>query len=78
MRLTNTFNPITSIEEVRMEEKKVIELLRQYISGLNDVWGLVSKVDAGSIKYLLSMYKAGLELLADKIEQEGITHVDES
>ena len=60
-----------------MEEKKIIELLRQYSSGLNDIWGLVGKVDAGSVKYLLSMYKAGLDLLADKIEEKGITHVDE-
>lgn len=60
-----------------MDKNKIIELLRQYSSGLNDVWGLVGKVDAGSVRYLLSMYKAGLDLLADKSEQEGIKHADE-
>lgn len=60
-----------------MEEQKLIDALKSFKTGLNDTANLVGKIDASSIKHLLLMYEVGLGMMIDKIQQEGIKHVDE-
>ena len=60
-----------------MNEEKLIQSLKSLRRGLCDVGNLVGKIDANSVRYLLSMYMEGIETLVNKIIEEGIEHADE-
>lgn len=56
-----------------MDNQKLITNLSDIKTGLSDIMVNIGKIDAGSSKYLLSMYEVSLDMLIEKLKQENAT-----